>query len=197
VVSQVGFISGLHNGFRRAPIAQRTALTNLLNKDRAARFSGEAPATLKAVSADPLEPSVMPGQAAHDYFMEQGRIAPNWRNEITLRSIDHLRGLDNSAYLPFISPAPLLMIVALNDELVPADLSIAAYQTALEPKKLVLLPGNHFSPYEEEFSLTGNEARDWLSVRAGKKYASGNSQRSRGSGRSCPLRFTCSGYPRW
>lgn len=162
VVSQIGFISGLQGSFRRAPIAQRVALTETLNEDRMTRFRGGEPGWLKAVSNDPNEACVMPGQAAYDYFMEQARIAPNWQNKITWRSIDHVRGLDNTAYLPFISPTPLLMIVALADELVPADLSIAAYHTALEPKKLVLIPGNHFSPYEEEFDLTGNEARDWF-----------------------------------
>ena len=38
----------------------------------------------------------------------------------------------------------------------------AAFDTALQPKKLVLIPGNHFTPYNEEFALTGNEARDWF-----------------------------------
>ena len=33
------------------------------------------------------------------------------------------------------------MILALDDELISPDLSIQAYQAALEPKKLVLLPG--------------------------------------------------------
>jgi len=54
------------------------------------------------------------------------------------------------------------MIIALEDELAPAELSLAAFSAASEPKKLVLLPGNHFTPYVEQFALTGNEARDWF-----------------------------------
>ena len=34
------------------------------------------------------------------------------------------------------------------------DLSLEAYRQASEPKKLVLLPGNHFAPYSDEFALT-------------------------------------------
>jgi fermentation-respiration switch protein FrsA (DUF1100 family) len=64
--------------------------------------------------------------------------------------------------VPWISPTPLLMIVALGDEVTPPDLSLDAYSKAKEPKKLVFLPGNHFAPYSEEFTLAGNEARDWF-----------------------------------
>jgi uncharacterized protein len=54
------------------------------------------------------------------------------------------------------------MIAALGDEVTPPDLSLDAYSKAKEPKKLVFLPGNHFAPYSEEFTLAGNEARDWF-----------------------------------
>jgi fermentation-respiration switch protein FrsA (DUF1100 family) len=54
------------------------------------------------------------------------------------------------------------MIVALADDLAWPDLALDAFNQAKEPKKLVLLPGDHFSPYEAEFSITGNEARDWF-----------------------------------
>jgi hypothetical protein len=40
------------------------------------------------------------------------------------------------------------MIVALKDDLTWPDLAPDAHNQAKEPKKLVLLPGNHFSPYE-------------------------------------------------
>jgi uncharacterized protein len=54
------------------------------------------------------------------------------------------------------------MIVALEDDLAWQDLALDAYSQARGPKKLVLLPGNHFCPYTAEFSLTSNEARDWF-----------------------------------
>jgi uncharacterized protein len=162
VVSQIPAISGFE-AFRRAvrPDA-RVALLRGQDEDRERRFLGNTPAMIKAVSDDPAEVCAMPGQAAFDYFMEQARIAPNWKNKLTLRSFDLYRGLNNATFVPWISPTPLLMIIALGDELAPPDLSLDAYQQAKEPKKLVLLPGNHFAPYSDEFALTGNEARDWF-----------------------------------
>ena len=55
------------------------------------------------------------------------------------------------SYLPYISPTPLLLLVAAGDHLVPAELAIAAYDTAHEPKKLVILPGGHFDAYVKGF----------------------------------------------
>jgi uncharacterized protein len=162
VVSQIPAISGFE-AFRRSvrPDA-RGAVLKRQNKDRESRFLGLDPAMVKAVSDDPSEFCAMPGRASFDYFMQQARVAPNWRNELTLRSMDLYRGIDNAPFVPWISPTPLLMIVALDDEVTPPDLSLDAYSKAKEPKKLVLLPGNHFTPYSEEFTLTGNEARDWF-----------------------------------
>jgi uncharacterized protein len=161
VVSQIPAISGF-KAFQRLPRTIQAAVLRAQDDDREQRFLGKPPKTLKAVSDDPTELCAMAGPAAYDYFMEQQRIAPNWKNELTLRSMDLYRCVENSVFTPWISPTPLLMIVALDDDLAWPDLALDAYNQAKEPKKLVLLPGNHFCPYEEEFSLTGNEARDWF-----------------------------------
>jgi len=162
VVSQIPAISGFE-AFRRSvrPDARASHLRTQ-NQDRESRFLGRNPAIVKAVSDDNGEFCAMPGKASFDYFMEQARLAPNWRNELTLRSMDLYRGIDNASFVPWISPTPLLMIIALGDEVTPPDLSLDAYGRAKEPKKLVLLSGNHFAPYSEEFAIAGNEARDWF-----------------------------------
>jgi uncharacterized protein len=162
VVSQIAGVSGFQSYIRRVRPDQRQAYFERLDADREQRFLGKPPATIKAVSDDPNELCIMPGPAAFKYFMDQARQAPSWKNEVTLRSGDISRGLENGSFIPYIFPTPLMMIVALQDELAPADLTIAAFQKANEPKKLVLIPGNHFSPYHEEFALTSNEARDWF-----------------------------------
>ena len=161
VVSQIPAISGF-KAFQRLPRPAQAAALKAQDEDREARYLGKPPKTLKAVSDDPTELCAMPGLAAYDYFMEQQRIAPNWKNSLTLRSMDLYRSVENSVFTPWISPTPLLMIVALEDDLAWPDLALDAYNQAKEPKKLVMLPGNHFCPYEAEFSLTGNEARDWF-----------------------------------
>jgi uncharacterized protein len=66
-------------------------------------------------------------------------------------------------YIDRISPTPLLLVVAAGDVLTPADLALEAYERALEPKKLVVLPGGHFGAYTgPDFDLSSGAARDWL-----------------------------------
>lgn len=65
-------------------------------------------------------------------------------------------------YLPYISPTPLLLMPARGDHLVPAELTIAAYERAREPKKLVILPGGHFDAYVAGFADASGHARDWF-----------------------------------
>ena len=57
-----------------------------------------------------------------------------------LRSVEMFTEYEPGTYLPWISPTPLLIVVAAGDHLTPADLAIAAYEQANEPKQLVLLP---------------------------------------------------------
>ena len=123
VVSQTGFLNGFYLVNRRPSPDQRAATQAQFRADREARFKGGAPATIKMVSSNPAEASVNPGQASYDYFMEQAKTAPNWKNELTLRSVDMLAGLENSVFAPYVSPTPLMMILALGDEYVSSELS--------------------------------------------------------------------------
>ena len=45
------------------------------------------------------------------------------------------------------------MVVALSDTMTVTDLALAAYERALEPKKLQLISGGHFAPYLDQFPL--------------------------------------------
>ena len=71
------------------------------------------------------------------------------------------------SYLPYISPTPLLMVVAAGDHLVPAELAIAAFDTAHEPKRLIILPGGHFDAYVRTFEAASAPARDWFAAHLG------------------------------
>ena len=66
------------------------------------------------------------------------------------------------AHIERISPTPLLMIVARNDVITPTDLALSAYNRALEPKQLVLLPGGHFDAYTASFEYAAIPARNWF-----------------------------------
>lgn len=66
------------------------------------------------------------------------------------------------SFVQRISPTPLLMVVADNDNLVPTDLALETYEMALEPKELVIIEGDHFVPYVEKFDAAGAAARDFF-----------------------------------
>ena len=50
----------------------------------------------------------------------------------------------------------------LHDTITVADLALAAYERALQPKKLVTIAGGHFDPYLDGFAAAGGAARDWF-----------------------------------
>jgi fermentation-respiration switch protein FrsA (DUF1100 family) len=158
---QVPTISGHASGLRRVPMEKVDALTQTFAEDRARRMEGEVPATRPLVGEladNPLYPS---GEA-RDWFLASSRSAPNWRNEVTLRSMEYARGYEPGIYVPYISPTPLLMIVGLKDSVTCTDLQLDAFHRALEPKKLVVMAGGHFAPYTDEFELSSGAARDWF-----------------------------------
>jgi fermentation-respiration switch protein FrsA (DUF1100 family) len=66
------------------------------------------------------------------------------------------------AYISFVSPTPLLIVVAAGDHLTVSDQAIAAYERALQPKKLEILPGGHFDAYVAGFDRASAAARDWF-----------------------------------
>ena len=58
--------------------------------------------------------------------------------------------------------APLLLLVAVGDHLVPSELAIAAFDTAHQPKELIIMPGGHFDAYTVGFEASRGPARDWF-----------------------------------
>jgi uncharacterized protein len=163
VVAQVPLISG-HANFRALVRADFiTLFQGQFNSDREARFHGEAPAMVPVVDEDPLSPSALPTPDSYTWFTETGTSrAPSWRNEVTLRSVEMFTEYEPGTYLPWISPTPLLMCVAERDHLTVADLAIAGYEQAREPKRLVILPGGHFDAYVEGFEIASGAAVEWF-----------------------------------
>jgi fermentation-respiration switch protein FrsA (DUF1100 family) len=55
------------------------------------------------------------------------------------------------------------MIVGEDDTVAPRDLALAAYERALQPKELVIIPGGHFDAYQGEgFRLAAGAAREFF-----------------------------------
>jgi fermentation-respiration switch protein FrsA (DUF1100 family) len=163
VVSQVPLVSG-HANLRALVRADFIAgFREQFDADRMARFRGEPPVMVPVVDKDPLAPSALPTPDSWEWFTETGNaLAPAWRNEVTLRSVEMFTEYEPGSYLPYISPTPLLMLVAAGDHLVPSELSIAAFDTAHQPKELVIVPGGHFDAYVKSFEIFGGHARDWF-----------------------------------
>jgi hypothetical protein len=81
---------------------------------------------------------------------------------VTLRSVELFLAYEPGAYIAYVSPTPLLLVVALGDHLTVADEALAAYERALHPKKLVTLRGGHFDAYVADFDRASGAARDWF-----------------------------------
>lgn len=163
VTSQVPLISGRRNGRRLIRADMMASVEALCADDRLARYRGEAPGTIPVVSEDPAGPAVLPTPDSWQWFEEtrQAR-APAWKNEVTLRSVELFLAYEPGAYIDYVSPTPLLMVVALGDHLTVADEALAAYERALQPKRLVALKGGHFDAYVADFDAASSAARDWF-----------------------------------
>lgn len=163
VVAQVPLVSG-HDNFRALVRSDFIAgFQEGFVADRAARYRGDPPAMVPVVAEDPLAPSALPTADSYQWFTETGKSrAPSWRNEVTLRSVEMFTEYEPVSYLPYISPTPLLLLPAVGDHLTPADLTIAAFEKAREPKKLTILPGGHFDAYVKGFEPSSTPARDWF-----------------------------------
>jgi len=168
-VSQVPLVSG-HDNLRALVRADFIAgYREMFDADRLARFEGKPPAMVPVVDEDPLAPSALPTPDSWQWFTETGKTrAPSWRNEVTLRSVELFTEYEPGSYLPYISPTPFLLLVAVGDHLVPSELAIAAYDTAHEPKKLVILPDGHFDAYVKGFEAASGSARDWFAQHLGR-----------------------------
>jgi hypothetical protein len=162
VVAQVPTISGYEQGLRRVPPEGVALLENALNEDERAQARGEKPRRQAVVSADPAVPAAYRTKDAIDFYNQALSDNAVWENSVTIRSTRAARMYEPGLWVPRVSPTPLLMIVALNDVITVTGLALAAYERALEPKKLTLIAGGHFDPYLSGFEQSSAAARDWF-----------------------------------
>jgi hypothetical protein len=54
------------------------------------------------------------------------------------------------------------MVVARQDVVTVTDLALSAYETALQPKRLVTIHDGHFAPYLEAFDVARKAAIEWF-----------------------------------
>jgi fermentation-respiration switch protein FrsA (DUF1100 family) len=163
VASQVPLISGHRNARRLIRADVVAGVEAACAEDRRARYAGRPPGVIPVVCEDPAGPAVLPTPDSWQWFSQSGRTrAPAWKNEVTLRSVELFLAYEPGAYIAYVSPTPLILVVALGDHLTVADEALAAYEQALQPKKLVTLQGGHFDAYVADFDAASAAARDWF-----------------------------------
>ena len=85
-----------------------------------------------------------------------------YRNEVTLRSLELLTEYEPETFIHRIGPTPLLMIVATQDTTTPTDEQLVAFNRATEPKRLLILDGEHYAAYLSQIGQASAAARDWF-----------------------------------
>lgn len=163
VVSQVPLVAGLETARRLIRSDHWKALRAGFEADRAARMRGEPGARIP-VAAPEGEPAALPTADTYEFFTEFTRSnSTKWENAVTVHSVELFTEYEPGIHIPRISPTPLLMVAALEDHLTPYDMTAAAYETALEPKKFLALPCGHFQAYTGDmFKMSAPVQRDWF-----------------------------------
>jgi fermentation-respiration switch protein FrsA (DUF1100 family) len=160
VVVQVPAIFNPVIRFTRSPDAWVND-SNLISQDRIERFRTGTINYIKIVAL-PGQQCVLPGKEAYDFFMSTKEVAPNWRNQMTVESIEKMREFDVISSIELLSPTPVMFIPAENDGLISIESISAVYEKVSEPKFMVPLPITHFEIYRDPWlSKAADLAIDW------------------------------------
>jgi fermentation-respiration switch protein FrsA (DUF1100 family) len=176
VVSQVPTISGFEQARRRVAPDMMPGYLDSLTDDLRAQHRGQPPRVQAVVSADMGVPAAYRSSEAIAFYT-QPLSSASWDNSVTVRSSFAASMYEPGVWVSRISPTPLLMIVAKDDRVTITDLELDAYERALEPKRLVLVRGHHFDPYNAEFASASGAAVEWFTEHlAGSPAASRRQQ---------------------
>lgn len=105
--------------------------------------------------------AALPTPDAMEWAETLGPEAPNWKNEVTLTSIDrllHYRPADNIEN----ASTPLLVVLARNDSLIPSSMVRSVFERVGEPKQLVEIESGHFDVYLNQFDEAVQPEADWF-----------------------------------
>ena len=102
---------------------------------------------IRPSGGDPQAPAFLPQPESTEWFEASGGPASGWQNTFTLRGLSGAMPFDPSFAAPFVTPTPMLMVVATEDRVADAEVARHTFALAQEPKRLTLIPGHHFVPY--------------------------------------------------
>ena len=170
VVSQVGAMD-LYRNAKMVMSDEALAGSRAMSAaDRTRRYSGaDEPFYIANASPPDGPPAMQVDQETYDWLINaQSTVAPSWRNEVTLDSIERIIEHAPALHVDRISPVPLLMILATQDKWTPPDLIREAFSRAGEPKKLLEIEGGHYAVYSGNGQeLAAQAAVDWFKQHLG------------------------------
>jgi dipeptidyl aminopeptidase/acylaminoacyl peptidase len=134
---------------------------DLLEKSQADRARRVTTGESAVVDRDVV---LLPDRQSKELTAAARRANPAAVNEVPLEYVDETLSFNPEWVVGKIAPRAVLIITTDDDRLVPPEQSIAMYEQAGEPKKLVILPNyGHYEVYAEPaFSEVMNETLDWL-----------------------------------
>jgi fermentation-respiration switch protein FrsA (DUF1100 family) len=103
-------------------------------------------------------------QDSYDFTHQaQATIAPAWRNEVTMGSLDAILEHAPGRFIDLVAPRPLLMILAKDDAIAPPDSIREAFNRAGAPKRLLEVEGGHYAVYSGNGAKkAGQAATGWF-----------------------------------
>jgi fermentation-respiration switch protein FrsA (DUF1100 family) len=150
IVSQVPTISGYENALRRYSPDGFWQKRKEWAQDRLDRLAGKPPRMVKALSDDNMFTRMPP------------ECSVNLDTHVTERTMEMYAEYEPAAFIERIGPTPLMMIITDQDTLTFTDQELAAFNRAREPKKLVIVRGDHRVVYFDAYEQTSTAARDWF-----------------------------------
>jgi fermentation-respiration switch protein FrsA (DUF1100 family) len=165
VVAMIPAINQWENFLTAMPKDAFFGFLGMLTADRQARYTSGQVNYMQLV-APPGEMGMMPNEAYEFYTKAQQTVAPKWENRVTMESLEKFAEYDPTGPIHLVSPTPLLMIVAEQDQIIPATLAQAAYERAGEPKELLMLACQHTDVYNVEpwLSQSADAATNWFTT---------------------------------
>jgi uncharacterized protein len=140
------------------------------NDDERTQLAGRQPANQLLNSLDPGVQAAYHSLAMNEF--DAHFPLPPYVEEperVTVRSTRKTQMYEPGAWVGRVSPTPLLMVVGTRDTITPTDLALAAYEHALQPKRLAMYAGDHFNAYVAAFETTSEAATEWFCEHLGEQ----------------------------
>jgi fermentation-respiration switch protein FrsA (DUF1100 family) len=103
-------------------------------------------------------------QDSYDFANQaQATVAPAWRNEVTMGSLDAILEHAPARFIDLVAPRPLLMILAKDDAIAPPGTIRETFNRAGGTKRLLEVEGGHYAVYSGNGAKkAGQAATEWF-----------------------------------